>query len=119
MQFIDRHPASPWTVATLADKVGLGRSNFAARFVAVTGRTPMEMVAERRMQRAADLLQQGSLKISEVAVRVGYHSEAAFIRRFVEQFAITPGRMRATFQAGEAPSLAGLRPSADSEIVID
>lgn len=108
MQFIDRHAARPWTVAMLADKVGMGRSNFAARFVAVTGRTPMEMLAERRMQHAVDLLQQGGLKISEVAVRVGYRSEAAFIRRFVEQFGITPGRMRATFQTGEEPSLVTL-----------
>jgi AraC-like DNA-binding protein len=103
MQFIDRHAARPWTVATLADKVGMGRSNFAARFVAVTGHTPMEMLAERRMQHAVDLLHHDALKISEVALRVGYRSEAAFIRRFVEQFGITPGRMRATFQADEEP----------------
>lgn len=103
MQLVDRHAAIPWTVAMLADKVGMGRSNFAARFVAVTGRTPMEMLAERRMQHAVDLLHQGALKISEVALRVGYRSEAAFIRRFVEQFGITPGRMRATFQADEEP----------------
>lgn len=105
MQCIDRHAARPWTVAMLADKVGMGRSNFAARFVAVTGRTPMEMLAERRMEHAVDLLQQGALKISEVAVRVGYRSEAAFIRRFVEHFGITPGKMRAKFQAGETSSL--------------
>ena len=108
MQFIDRHAARPWTVAMLADKVGMGRSNFAARFVAATGCTPMEMLAERRMQHAVDLLQQGALKISEVAVRVGYQSEAAFIRRFVEQFGITPGRMRASFHAGEEPTRVAL-----------
>lgn len=104
MQLIDRHAAVPWTVAMMAGKVGMGRSNFAARFVAVTGRTPMEMLAERRMEHAVDLLQHGPLKISEVAVRVGYRSEAAFIRRFVEQFGITPGRMRSTFQRRDAPA---------------
>ena len=59
------------------------------------------VAGERRMQHAVDLLHQGALKISEVALRVGYRSEAAFIRRFVEQFGITPGRMRATFQPYE------------------
>lgn len=94
LHLIDQHADRSWTVAGMAYKVGMGRSNFAARFVEVTGHTPMEALAERRMQCAARLLQQTSLKISEVAARVGYQSEAAFIRRFVEKFGTTPGRMR-------------------------
>ncbi|MET0239031.1 MAG: AraC family transcriptional regulator [Sphingobium sp.] len=95
VQVIDQHPAQPWTVSSLAQKIGMGRSNFATRFASMTGSTPMEMLAERRMQMAEDLLRQrGSLKIVEIATRVGYRSEAAFIRRFVRQFGITPGVMR-------------------------
>jgi len=98
LQLIDMHAEVAWTVAGLAQKVGMGRSNFAARFLEVTGRTPIEALADRRMQCAADLLQHGPLKISEVAMRVGYSSEAAFIRRFVDKFGVTPGRMRVSLQ---------------------
>jgi AraC-like DNA-binding protein len=99
LQLIDQHAEVSWTVAGLAQKVGMGRSNFAARFLESTGRTPIEALADRRMQCAADLLQHGPLKISEIAMRVGYNSEAAFIRRFVDKFGVTPGRMRASLQS--------------------
>ncbi len=106
LQLIDAHPSEAWTVATLANKIGMGRSNFATRFAAITGHTPMEMLAERRMEMAEELLQQRGLKISEIATRVGYRSQAAFIRRFVRKFATTPGAMRAvSHDVGEADRL--------------
>lgn len=99
-QMIDAHPSEPWTVSSLAHKIGMGRSNFATRFAASIGLTPMEMLAKRRMQLAEDLLQQQSpLKICEIAARVGYRSEAAFIRRFVRQFGMTPGTKRSSHRA--------------------
>lgn len=94
LQMIDADLSSEWSVAKLARKVGMSRSNFAARFTAEVGRTPMEMVMERRMQFAAGLLRRGSLKIIEISARVGYHSEAAFSRRFSRFFGMSPGQMR-------------------------
>ena len=38
---IEKHPFARWSVKTLANRVGMGRSNFAARFVAETGKTPI------------------------------------------------------------------------------
>ena len=72
----------------------MGRSNFAACFMAKVGRTPMDVITERRMQYAASLLQQDEFKIAEVSIRVGYRSEAAFSRRFTRFFGMAPGQMR-------------------------
>jgi AraC-like DNA-binding protein/mannose-6-phosphate isomerase-like protein (cupin superfamily) len=94
LQLIGADPAAEWSVATLAKRVGMGRSNFAACFTAKVGRTPMEVLTDRRMQYAASLLQQGELKIADVCVRVGYRSEAAFSRRFTRFFGMAPGQMR-------------------------
>lgn len=94
LQFISSDPAADWSVAGLAKRVGMGRSNFAACFMAKVGRTPMDVLTERRMQYAARLLQQGELKIADVSARVGYRSEAAFSRRFARFFDMAPGRMR-------------------------
>lgn len=86
--------AADWSVEKLARKVGMSRSNFAARFTTEVGRTPMEMVMERRMQSAAGLLQHSPLKIAEISARMGYQSEAAFSRRFSSYFGVSPGQMR-------------------------
>jgi AraC-like DNA-binding protein len=94
LHLIGSDPSADWSVAQLARAVGMGRSSFAAHFTAKVGRTPMEVVIERRMQFAAGLLQQGELKISEISGRAGYRSEAAFSRRFTRHFGVSPGSMR-------------------------
>jgi AraC-like DNA-binding protein len=93
-QYVQTHPFTPWTVGILARKVGMGRSNFATRFAREVGRTPMEFLADERMKHAAIFLEKTDMKIAEVAERVGYRSEAAFIRRFSTCFGITPGELR-------------------------
>jgi hypothetical protein len=50
------------------------------------------------MQYAAELLQQGELKIIEISARAGYRSEAAFSRRFARYFGVSPGSMRRNAQ---------------------
>lgn len=93
-QYIQMHPFGPWTVEILARKVGMGRSNFASRFASETGRTPMEYLSEERMKHAALFIEQTDMKVAEVGERVGYRSEAAFIRRFTTYFGFSPGELR-------------------------
>lgn len=93
-QCMEIHPFNRWTVEALARKVGLGRSTFATRFNRKVGRTPMEFLAEERMKHAALFLENTEMKVAEIAARVSYRSEAAFIRRFVARFGITPGELR-------------------------
>lgn len=99
---IEMHPFSPWTVDTLARKVGMGRANFAARFVAQVGRTPIDALTGERMRHAADFLADTDLKVAEIAERVGYRSEAAFSRRFAAHFGLSPGSMRKRRREGLA-----------------
>lgn len=96
-------PAAAWTVESLARAVGMGRSNFAARFTETVGRAPMEVVAEHRMEHAAQLLREGRLKVAEISELAGYGSEAAFSRRFTRHFGTTPSQMRQASRAA-APS---------------
>lgn len=102
LHLIGTDPSADWSVAQLAQKVGMGRSSFAARFSTQVGHTPMEVITERRMQYAAELLQQGELKISEISDRAGYRSEAAFSRRFTSHFGMSPGSMRRNAQINDA-----------------
>jgi transcriptional regulator GlxA family with amidase domain len=101
LHHIEQHPFSPWTVEMLARKVGMGRANFAARFVAQAGCTPIDALTAERMRHAADFLADTDLKVAEIAERVGYRSEAAFSRRFAAHFGLSPGAMRKTRREGE------------------
>jgi AraC-like DNA-binding protein/mannose-6-phosphate isomerase-like protein (cupin superfamily) len=94
VQFIETHPFRNWTVESLAKKVGMGRSNLAARFVAELGKTPNAVLTEQRMKHAALFLERTDLKVSEISARIGYRSEAAFSRRFTHYFGVSPGKLR-------------------------
>lgn len=102
LRLIAGNPSANWSVERLARSVGMGRSNFAAHFSAQVGRAPMEIVAEQRMEQAAQLLRKGSLKIAEISELCGYGSEAAFSRRFARHFGVSPSQMREAKRAGAA-----------------
>lgn len=102
LALIAGNPSASWTVERLARSVGMGRSNFAAHFTGRVGRAPMEVVAEKRMEQAAQLLRSGTLKIAEISELAGYGSEAAFSRRFTRHFGCSPSQMREIARASEA-----------------
>jgi AraC-like DNA-binding protein len=102
---IHDRPAEPWTVERLAARAALSRSGFAARFTALVGEPPLAYLARWRMTRAAQLLRDTDLVMSEVAERVGYRSEASFNKAFKRLEGITPGVYR---QRRERPGSAYL-----------
>jgi AraC-like DNA-binding protein len=54
----------------------------------------MQYLARWRMQVAARLLADGQAKVSAVALRVGYDSEAAFSRAFKRATGVSPAAWR-------------------------
>ncbi len=57
-------------------------SAFALRLKELLGQTPLDYVTEWRMQRARPFLQARDKKLVEVALAVGYESDAAFSKAF-------------------------------------
>jgi AraC-like DNA-binding protein len=55
-----------------------------------TGKTFTDLVTERRMEKARELLAHTTLRISEVAEAVGFEDEAYFARRFRQCFNLAP-----------------------------
>jgi len=87
-------PERDWTVADLARLMGASRSSFAEKFNAMLGVPPARYIAEVRMQRAQDMLAEGRMRIADVAVRLGYESEASFGRAFKRVVGTSPGQHR-------------------------
>jgi|AGTN01.1.fsa_nt_gi AraC-type DNA-binding domain-containing proteins len=91
---IHANPEEEWTVANLAQHVGMSRSSFAARFKELTNTSPLDYVTLWRMQKANALLKRGNVSISDVAQLVGYKSEAAFSKAFKRETGHAPGHSR-------------------------
>ena len=91
---IHREPAQPWTVAGLARHAGASRSVFASRFNQLLGEGPLAYVARWRIQLGAQLLETTADTVLQVALKVGYESEAAFNRAFKREFDVPPARYR-------------------------
>tara|TARA_R110002096_G_scaffold238581_7_gene430152 strand:+ start:734 stop:1795 length:1062 start_codon:yes stop_codon:yes gene_type:complete len=94
IMLVHRDPIEPWTVATLAERVGMSRSSFAAKFMELVGEGPMQYVRQWRMQVAVTWLKETDASVGEMAERLGYQSEAAFNRAFKNFVGETPGAVR-------------------------
>jgi AraC-like DNA-binding protein len=86
--------AHPWTIADLADEVGISRSALVERFSRYLAEPPMAYLTRWRLQLAAESLQKTSRGVADIAADIGYQSEAAFSRAFSREFGQPPGRYR-------------------------
>jgi AraC-like DNA-binding protein len=86
--------AHPWTIANLADEVGISRSALVERFTRYLSEPPMTYLTRWRLQVAARSLEKTSRGVADIAADVGYESEAAFNRAFKREFGDPPGRYR-------------------------
>lgn len=91
----DAHPAHDWTLEELARAACTSRSVLAERFKHFVGESPMQYLAQWRMQLAAGLLAGGNASIAAIALEVGYGSEAAFSRAFKKLVGASPAAWRA------------------------
>jgi len=91
---IHRRPEHAWSVTALAEVAGMSRSLFSERFTAVVGSSPAHYVARWRMHLAQTWLRAG--RVSEVAARLGYQSEAAFSRAFKRAVGRAPSTLRSS-----------------------
>jgi AraC-like DNA-binding protein len=94
LALIHRDPARAWTVESLALEVAMSRSAFAARFNDLVGEPPMHYVARWRMSVALNWLKTDGATLGELALRLGYQSEAAFSRAFKRSIGVSPGSVR-------------------------
>ncbi|GAA2818005.1 AraC family transcriptional regulator [Kitasatospora sp. CM 4170] len=91
---IHEDPATPWTVESLARRVGLSRAAFARRFTTMVGEPPMAYLTRWRLTTAARLLRESEAPLTAVAAQAGYGSEYAFAKAFKREFGQAPGGYR-------------------------
>ena len=95
LRLLHHHPAEPWTVAMLADAVGVSRAGLARRFHEVVGEPPMAFLTSWRLALAADLLCEPGATVGSVAPQVGYGSAFALSSAFKRVRGVSPSEHRA------------------------
>jgi AraC-like DNA-binding protein len=99
---LHRRVTHPWTIASLAEEVGISRSALVERFTRYLGEPPMTYLTRWRLQLAATSLEKTSRGVAEIAADVGYESEAAFNRAFKREYGTPPGRYRSEHRSSSS-----------------
>lgn len=94
LSLIHERPGEAWSLERLGEEAGLSRSTLHERFVHFIGQPPMQYLTHWRMQVAAGRLRDTNGTVMEVALDVGYESEAAFSRAFKRVAGTSPGAWR-------------------------
>jgi AraC-like DNA-binding protein len=95
VRLLQHNPAHPWTVASLAAKIGVSRAALARRFTDLVGEPPMAFLTGWRLAMAADLLRESDATVGAVARQVGYGSSFALSTAFKRERGVSPQEYRA------------------------
>lgn len=86
----DNISRSNFSVEKLSRGLGMSRVHLYKKLLQITGKTPIEFIRVIRLKRAAQLLRESQLHVSEVAYEVGFNSPRYFSRYFKEEFGMLP-----------------------------
>ncbi|TRX59167.1 response regulator [Fulvivirga sp. M361] len=84
---IDDHLLS---VEYLASEAGMSRANLYRKVQQILKETPVNLIKQIRLKRAAQLMQDGSLYISEIAYMTGFKNQKYFSRCFQKHYDMSP-----------------------------
>ncbi|TYL89496.1 helix-turn-helix transcriptional regulator [Bradyrhizobium rifense] len=94
VDFIDASMSSKMNSRDLAAVAGLSRMHFASQFRVATGLRPHEFLLQRRIRRAAELMKDSTMPIMEIALTVGFQTQAHFTTVFKRFTGCTPRSWR-------------------------
>lgn len=78
------------TVDQLAMYVGMGRTSMYNKIKGLTGKSPVELIQEFRMEKATYYLKCGQYSVSETSYKVGFSDPGYFSRSFKKHYGISP-----------------------------
>lgn len=97
---IDKHLSDyEFAVDGLARKLAVSRRQLFRKLKAVTGLTPHLLIRDLRLKRAAQLLKESRMSVTEITYAVGFADLKHFRTVFREHYGVSPGE----FHRGSAP----------------
>jgi len=92
-------------VELLTDHMNMSRPTLYRKIKSISNLSPNELINLARLKKAAELLNEGILKIYEISEMVGYSSQTHFGRIFSKQFGMTPTDYAASMHAKQKKNL--------------
>lgn len=89
-EFINHNYNQQFSTKDVADMVGLTTNSFCRFFKKVTDQSFIQFVNEFRVRKAAELLNDSNLSVSEVMYKSGYNDPSYFTRQFKKYQSTTP-----------------------------
>ena len=86
----DNIDSSQLSVEELSEHLGMSRVRLYKKIKQITGKTPIEFIRIIRLKRAAQLLRESQLNVSEIAYQTGFNNPKLFSKYFKEEFGILP-----------------------------
>ena len=99
IRYVREHLTEEITMNDVAAAAFLSPNYLAHLVKKETGKTFTEIVTERRLEKARELLMSSGARISEIAHQCGFTDEAYFTRRFRQWFEISPRQWRESMRA--------------------
>ncbi len=91
MQLVEDNMEDPeFNVSSLVEHIGMSQTVLYKKIRALTGLSITDFIKSQRLKRAAQLLAENKLNVSEVAYIVGFNDRKYFSREFTKQFGRTP-----------------------------
>jgi signal transduction histidine kinase/ligand-binding sensor domain-containing protein/DNA-binding response OmpR family regulator len=84
---------SELSVEWLSREMGMSRTNFYKKILAITGKTPVELIRNIRMKYAVQFLEKSQMRVNEVAFHVGFNDNKLFRKYFKEEFGKLPSEI--------------------------
>lgn len=94
MRAIQNDLAHQWTVAEMAQVVGVSDAQLRRLCACALGASPRQLLCNLRLQAAALLLHNPSLRVKEIQARVGIADASHFCRDFRDRFGVSPTEYR-------------------------
>jgi len=88
---IQLHLGEPdFNADTMADEVGMSKASLYKKVKTITSLTPHGLIKQYRLKKAADLLKNSAMSVSEVIYETGFNSRSYFYKSFNEMFHCHP-----------------------------
>jgi AraC-like DNA-binding protein len=94
LEYIEQHYSENIGLTQLVNLANMSNQYFCRIFKSTTGKRPMEYINYLRINKAALLLLDNDLNISEIAMTVGFDDSNYFSRLFKKYKKISPSEMR-------------------------
>ena len=102
LSYIHENFSESITVDRLSKHANISRTECFRSFKQFTNKKPVEYINEYRLYRAAKMLMESGLSITEIALKCGYNNSAYFGKQFKKAYGVSPGNYR-------QPSLRGAK----------